>query len=397
MSQISGILMGIFALCVLIFVHELGHFLVAKMCGVNVLEFSIGFGKKICAWKRGLTRYSIGLIPLGGYVRMMGDDPRYFDKENEGKSLEEIEASLSKTTGDFIGLEDVEKRSAEEVEVLNDRSRWFLSKNYWQKSAIVFAGPFFNIAFAWLTALFLVSFYGTQDFTDEPVIGSIRQESPAEKAGFKLGDRVITLEGKKVVSWKAFSNTIRKSHGGELEVVVEDEAREQRTLKVTPEKINEEMAIVYGDDPKALVIGVGPKLQDRAASSIEAIIIASNYTYNVSALTIKSLWAMLSGLISPKHIGGPISIVNVASKSAQGGLESLLAFMIMISITLAIMNLLPIPVLDGGHLLFFTIEALIGTRLSLKFYERTSMVGMAAILSLMVFAFGNDLFNIFFK
>lgn len=360
-------LVAVVILGVLIFVHELGHFLLAKWNGVGVLEFSIGFGRKI--WKRtiGETSYSIGLIPLGGYVRMLGDDPR----EMQGGS----------------------------DNAATDRSRWFLSKRYLPKASIVLAGPMFNLIFAVLASIASYSIYGQMKSVDLPVIGDVIPGYPAEKAGLQAKDKVISVDGVVVTTWKELAQLVAASDGRKMQLEIDRRSEggevERRTLTLAGTDETAEIAVVEGTlGKKSFKVGIVPDAERIPVSFSEAAVSGFMHVAFLSRVTVSGLAGMVQGLISPKHISGPIFIFKEAARSANRGFEHVLEFMIFLSVSLAILNLLPIPILDGGHLVFFTLEAIRGVPLSLRVQEWANQVGMLILLALMIFAFSNDLLKL---
>ncbi|MEZ4753393.1 MAG: RIP metalloprotease RseP [Bdellovibrionota bacterium] len=375
-----SIIVSVLVLAILIFVHELGHFLFAKWNGVGVLEFSIGFGKKIWKKRIGETTYAIGVIPLGGYVRMVGDDPRML---HEGIPDDEIDE-----------LEPYEKV------LLADESKWFLNKGYFAKVAIVLAGPGFNLLFAYLAAVFALAVYGAATPINLPLIGGTIPNHPAQVAGILSGDKVISIDGKNVSTWEELATSIKTSGGKPLAFEIEREnieslEIEKLTITIKPQTDSPEMQILDdAQDKNSVVVGIVPKSERQTVSITESLIMGGAQVYYISKITVLGFWGMLKGAISPKNIAGPIFILSEVAQSAKKGLESLLDFMIFLSVSLAILNLLPIPVLDGGHLVFFTIEALIGRPVSLKFQTYATQVGMLALLLLMLFAVGNDILRV---
>lgn len=384
--NIEYFVVAVLVLGVLIFVHELGHFLLAKYNGVGVVEFAIGFGRKI--WKRqyGETTYSIGIIPLGGYVRMVGDDPRELDS---GKS-------------EPVPLTPEEPEISEQERLLRaDRSRWFLNKGFFAKSAIVIAGPGFNLLFAVLLSIVSFYCYGKLVAVDTAVIGDVIPNYPAEKAGVRSKDLVVAVDGKPVASWVDLSTAVRVSDGKEVVFEIERPnpaggAPERLSFKIAATDDTSELSVIEGTGSKRSVkIGIVPDSIRKGVSFSEAVSQGVDHVYTLCVVTVRGLSGMIRGVISPKHISGPIFIFKEAAKSAKKGLEHLLDFMTFLSVSLAILNLLPIPILDGGHLLFFVIQAIRGGKpVSLRVQEVANQVGMLLLLLLMIFAFGNDLWKL---
>jgi regulator of sigma E protease len=349
---------SIFALVVvlgvLIFFHELGHFLVARLLGVGVERFSLGFGPKIVGKTLGITEYRISAIPLGGYVKMIGEAP---DSE-----LDPSEIPLS-----------------------------FTHKHVFKRILIVAAGPFFNILLA------LIIFFGIFQFLGllilKPVIGNVNQNTPAYSAGLKKGDHVISIDGKNVTSWEDMANAIIASKGRTLEMTVRREGA-LLTKNVTPEE--KTFKNIFNEDRERYVIGVtaSGEVFKKDLNFFQACSESIKQTYQITALTIKGVVKLLEGTVSPKTLGGPIMIAQMAGQQAKEGMVNLVFFIALISINLAILNFLPIPVLDGGHLLFFFIEAAIGHPVSLKVREVAQQAGIFVLILLMIYVFYNDIARI---
>lgn len=379
------VLTGVFVLGILILVHELGHFLLAKLNGVGVLEFSIGFGRKIVQWRRRGTRYSIGIIPLGGYVRMVGDDPH---------DLYETE-TLSERVLEAADPVDDEEAQA----LIRDKQCWFLERGFFVKAAVVLAGPGFNYLFAILLAIVTIFAYGKNEPLPDPVIGEVVADLPAAKAGLRPGDRVVSIDGKPVESWKKLARTVQRSGGQPMSIEIQrPENGELKPVKlsVTGLPENPELALVTGTKPRDVyVIGIHPSSTSVPVSIGEAAERGVGYVWGMTVMSIRSFRLLVTGAISAKNIGGPIQIMKFAAQSAEKGLERLAHLIAFLSVSLAILNLLPIPILDGGHLVFFSIEALKGSPINLRAQEIANQVGLVLLLALMVFAVGNDVVRLF--
>jgi regulator of sigma E protease len=351
-----GIIAAVVVFGLLIFFHELGHFLFAKFFKVYVEKFSIGFGPAIFSKKLGDTEYLISAIPLGGYVKMYGEDPS-LDIPNEMK----IKA--------------------------------FSHKPLYQRSLIVFAGPLFNFLLA-IVLFAVINMFGAKALL--PVVGEIQEGMPAYSAGLKSGDKILKIDGKEVKFWDEMSEIIRNNPEKELEFTVLREDR-QITLKITPTLSKTKN--IFGEEVDVGLIGITPKAEFTTVryGFFGAINEGLNKTYEVTKLTIVGIIKIFQRIIPADNIGGPIMIFQMAKQTAEVGVNSLLAFMAVISINLAILNLLPVPILDGGHLLFYFIEAVTKRPVSLRVREYANMIGLALLLSLMVFAFYNDIARIFQK
>ena len=375
-----NILVPILVIGILIFVHELGHFLVAKWCGVGVLEFAIGFGRKVLRWRRGDTVYSVGIIPLGGYVRMVGDDPARAAEE----LLSEREADLTER----------------ERKLLGDRTKWFAEKPLSRRFAIVFAGPLFNYLFAILLTFVSFASYGKSVLIDEPIIGAVIPGYPAEKAGLQIKDRVISIDGMSPKNWEELSKTVSSSNGKELLLKIQRAAKDdapaaELEVRVTGTSDTSDLQIIESSPvTKSYKIGIVPDTKRERIGLFEAATLSVTQTWYVATLTFKGLVGMIRGAVSPENIRGPIFIFKEAASSAKQGIERLLDFLTFLSISLAVLNLLPVPVLDGGHLFFFLLEGIRRRPLSMRFQEVANQVGMLLLLALMVFAVGNDLLQL---
>jgi len=344
-------------LSVLIAFHEWGHFLAARWLGVKVLTYSIGFGPKL--WRRqagdGATEYCISAIPLGGYVRLFGDDPN----------------------------EAVEPEA---------QAKAFLYQPTSSKLAIVAAGPFFNLLLAFLF-FFGLHLVGMPQHM--PVLGEIAPDSPAMRAGFQAGDRVETIDGRPVKKWEEMTELIEQRAGRTVQVVVLRNGAET-TVTVTPDAV-EKPTLPFGEMRRVGQIGVrdGGVFETVRLGPVDAFTEGLATTGHWTYLTVVSLGKMIQGVVPLKEVGGPILIAQVSAKAAEAGLPNLVLFMAIISVNLAVLNIMPIPVLDGGHIFFFLIEAVIGRQLTLKTKEMAQRVGIALLLMLMILAFSNDIMRLF--
>ncbi|HEX2230264.1 MAG TPA: RIP metalloprotease RseP [Candidatus Binatia bacterium] len=354
-SVIYSILAAIIGLGVLIVFHEFGHFLIAKLCGVGVLTFSVGFGPKLVVKKKGETEYALSAFPLGGYVKMVGEDP------------------------------DEEVSQA-------DLRRSFGHKPLLQRFAIVAAGPGFNLLLAVLLLLVVFLFYGVPVVSTQ--IGSVEKGSPAELAGVQRGDRIVAVNGEPVDSWERLSAAIKESQGKPLNLRL---LRASEEVDVAVEPRQKEARNIFGERRDEWMIGIGSQVILEKGNPGLSIVKAFTQTYDYAKLTLVALFKMVTGEVSPRNLGGPILIAQMAGQQAQEGFASFLAFVAVLSINLGVLNLLPIPVLDGGHLLFFLVEAVIGRPVSLRYREVAQQVGIFLLLLLMVYAFYNDIARFFEK
>ena len=339
---------------VLIFVHELGHFLLAKSLGVGVLKFSLGFGPKLIGRKVGETEYMISLVPLGGYVKLLGESD----------------------TDDVLP---------------QDERRSFVKQHVLKKIAIVVAGPLFNFLFA-ILAFAVIFMVGVPSLTTD--IGSIQSGSPAEVAGIRAGDSVQSIDGRSVGRWSDLAEIITTSGGKELTLKLKRDGTLQ-DVRVKPESVK--VKNVFGEDVDSWKIGVGASSNTfiERQNPIRALWTGTEQTWAITELTLVSIVKMVQGIVSPDSLGGPILIAQMAGAHVKKGIMNFVFFMALLSINLAVLNLFPIPVLDGGHLMFFLIELVTGKEVNIKWRERAQQVGFFILVMLMIFVFYNDIMRIF--
>src|SRR5712691_6267574 len=358
----GGILyVGVFlvVLTVLVFVHELGHYLIARRNGVRIEVFSIGFGPEIFGWwDRAGTRWKFSAIPLGGYVKMFGDSDA-----SSGLPM----ARLGQLT-------------AAEREVS------FHCKRLGQRAAIVAGGPAANFVFAIVVLAVLFMTYG-QPFTPAEV-GQVLPGSAAETGGIRAGDTIVSIDGRPVERFEDVQQVVRRNPSVEMNVVVRRDA-ELTTLHVTPSLIEESDRLGRHKIGRLGIRGSASKYVRR--DPLSAAGRAVGETWNLSATTLEAMWQMIIGTRTTDELGGPLRIAQLSGEVAQGGIVPLLWFMAVLSVNLGLINLFPVPVLDGGHLLFYAAEAIRGKPLGQRAQEYGFRVGLALVLTLMVFATWNDL------
>ncbi|PKL51956.1 MAG: RIP metalloprotease RseP [Nitrospira bacterium HGW-Nitrospira-1] len=439
------IIYAVVLLGVLIFVHEAGHFLLAKLLGVKVLKFSLGFGPKIIGWKFGETEYLLSAVPLGGYVKMLGEEP--------GEELDESE-----------------------------KNRAYNYQPVWKRFAIVFSGPFFNLLFAAKVFVLIFLLGVPLPLSD---IGKVQENSPAAAAGLLTGDRVVQINGKAVESWldiltilndnpgktllfkikrngRVFDIPVRPEKKADKNIFGEDKevwsigiepllfpvvgevmkglrADEAGLLKgdriieisgttlktwqdmtmlihaspekplrfriqrggqvmdmtITPRK--ETYKTPDGDEKSIGLIGIKPAGNDfiKKYGLPEAVSLGLKRTWDISVLTVVSMVKLIQRVIPSNTIGGPIMIFQMAGEQASQGALNFFTFMAVISINLGILNLLPIPILDGGHILFLGIETIRRRPLSKNVVMIAQRAGLVFLLTLMAFAFYNDIVRLF--
>ncbi len=353
---------------ILIFVHELGHFILAKALGVKVLKFSLGFGPKIIGRTYGDTEYLISALPLGGYVKMLGEDPNEGqgegDKQSDGQPVELSE---------------------------DDKKRSYGFQPVWKRFSIVFFGPLFNLFFAVLV-FFCIFVNGVPYLL--PEIGEITADSPAIRHGLMKGDSIVEINGKQIARWDDMTSIIHNNPGREVSLKVKRDAS-VFDMTITPEK--KMVKDIFGQNKEAGLIGITPsgKSGIKQEGIFGSMTIAVKRTWDISVLTVMSMVKLVQRVLPADTIGGPIMIFQMAGQQASLGAMNFFTFMAVISINLGILNLFPIPVLDGGHLLFLGIEAVRRKPMNEKVIAISQRIGLVLLLSLMAFALYNDIGRLF--
>lgn len=338
---------------ILIVVHELGHFLVAKKTGVGVLTFSIGFGPKLAGRKIGETEYVLSAFPLGGYVKMVGEDPE-----------------------EAVGEADIQKS--------------FSHQGLLKRTAIVAAGPIFNLLLAVLVFVWVFVFYGVVVSTTR--VAAVESGSPAARAGIKKGDRIVEIDGEAVTTWSGLSRRVKGSGGKPLRIGIE---RNGAKLSLSVQPVRREARNVFGEKQDVWAIGVASEAAIEKRKPLLALGEAFYRTGEYAALTLVALYKILKGDLSPKNLGGPVLIAKVAGEQAREGAGNFFLFIAVLSVNLGVLNLLPVPVLDGGHLAFFLLEWIIGRPVTVKVRERAQQVGIFILILVMIYAFYNDIARFF--
>ncbi len=347
------VVLFILVLGLLIFVHELGHYLAARSVGIRVEAFSIGFGREIFGWtdKHG-TRWKIALIPMGGYVQMYGqEDGKAYSHKNSPDS--------------------------------------FSAKSILQRAWVIAAGPLFNLVFGFL--LLIVIMLGGEHRIKAQV-GQTMPEMPAEGI-FMPGDTILALNGKRVADWDNFQKSTQKNLDRPLQILF-DRNGERQTVTVTPQIT--QFTDLLGNEHTVGRLGIQPSYETFVVRHppVEAVSRAAVRTWEITSLTIVSLYKLTIGAISPDNLTGPLGIANLTGQTASSGLFALGMFMVVITINLCIVNLFPLPVLDGGHLVFLAYEKIRGKPLGVRAQEWAFRFGLACILMLAGFATCNDLKNL---
>ncbi|HIP44628.1 MAG TPA: RIP metalloprotease RseP [Sulfurospirillum arcachonense] len=347
-----GMLTSLLVLSFLIFFHELGHFLAARFFGVHVEVFSIGFGKKVFSRVIGKTEYRLAMIPLGGFVQMKGQD----------------DSDPTKVSSD---------------------SDSYNTKRPWQRVIILLAGPFANFLLAFFLYLAIANIGVTKL---SPIIGNVGENTPAQKIGLMKNDKVIEINGAHVETWDDLSRLIKQSDGPLLVSI--QRGSKVKTLMATPDI--KELKTIFGEPVKKRILGISPNGETLVLdlSAVETIIFAYDETIKATTLIVTSLQKLIQGVIPVKELGGVVNIVQVTAQASEAGIIALFALTALISVNLGVLNLLPIPALDGGHIMFNIYEMIAKRAPSEKILYRMTVFGWVFLLTLMAFTIFNDIYRL---
>ncbi|MBD3762012.1 RIP metalloprotease RseP [Rhizorhabdus sp.] len=366
MTDHPGILFTVLAFLLvigpLIFVHELGHYLAGRWCGVKADVFSIGFGREIAGYtdSRG-TRWKLGWMPMGGYVKFAGDmNP------------------ASQPTPEWLALPPEE------------RARTFQAKPVWQRFLIVFAGPLTNFLVA--IAIFMAFFAAYGVPRTPSVLSAVMDGSPAAKAGLQPGDRVVAIAGRPVDTFDELADMIRFRPQERLQLDIERGSSRQSLFVVTAADVERDR---FGNEFRKGTIGVmsGPQVIE-PVSLLQLPVEATRQTIGIVRMMVDTLGQIITGRRSVKELGGPLKIAQVSGQQASLGLLNFVMLMALISINLGFINLLPIPMLDGGHLVFYLFEGIARRPVPERAMEWAFRSGLAVLLSFMIFVTLNDILSL---
>jgi regulator of sigma E protease len=453
--MIISILSAVIIFAVLIIVHETGHFVMAKRSGVRVIRYSVGYPPKLFGIRRGETEYAFGATPLGGYVRMLGDEvaeePTAETLEGYVHELELdlLEAAHRQGTDTTLGTEpaqmllalahrlvpvagadknalepqsilgralrpdealllaEIERRGsvdeavkalvASRPPVLLDRYRAqaFPTQSLATRIKIVLAGPLANILFA-PVLMTIVFMYGVPYV--KPVLGEIKPGMPAYSAGLRKGDRILAVNGKKIENWADLSDAIKAGNGAPVKIDFErpaDASSSPRSVLVKPKREKEDTG--YGSEAPVWIIGVLPRGDEgiRRYGPLSAMYQSVVSSAELTGRLVMGIVMIIDGTTPARQaLGGPIMIAKMAGKEAKQGFADAAGFTVMLSLELGIINLLPVPLLDGGHLFFFLIEGVRGKPLQLRHREFAMQIGLLLLVALMTFVIVNDISHI---
>jgi regulator of sigma E protease len=372
LSALGGGLIGyvvpfLFVLTIVVFFHELGHFLMARLCGIKVLVFSIGFGPEIAGFNdRYGTRWKISAVPLGGYVKFFGDD--------NAASVPDQAAAASMSDA--------------------DRKDSFMFQPVRSRAAVVAAGPVANFVLA--IAIFAIIFMTVGKQTTSARVDTVQPASAAEAAGFKPGDLVTAINGEKIDSFSDMQRIVSISAGETLSIDV-DRGGAPINLKATPQL--KELKDNFGNVHRLGVLGISRSMspgdiKTEKAGPLRAIVMGAQETWFVVDRTLAYIGGVFVGREAADQLGGPIRIAQVSGQVATAGFTALIHLTAVLSVSIGLLNLFPIPLLDGGHLLFYAIETIRGRPLSERAQEVGFRIGLAVVVMLMIFATFNDILRL---
>ncbi|MBX6321215.1 MAG: RIP metalloprotease RseP [Rhodospirillaceae bacterium] len=367
MSFLSGLphyaVSFLVVLTVLVFFHELGHFWVARRNGVRVETFSIGFGPELFGFTDRLgTRWKFSLLPLGGYVKMFGEADTLLTPDGQERVLTAAERAVS-----------------------------FAQKRVGQRAAIVLAGPLANFVLAIVLLGGLFAIYGKPYLAN--IVGEVQPGTAAEAAGIRPGDRIVEVNGQHVDRFEDIAVIVRLGLDAPLDLVIERDGRE---IRLTAHPTVQEDIDVFGNKQRIGLLGIRPAGESGVIryDPASAVWEAAQETWRMTAGTLTALGQIVSGTRPAEELGGVLRIAKASGDVASAGLAALVSFAALLSVNLGLINLFPIPMLDGGHLAFYAIEAARGRPLGPRAQEWGFRIGLALVLSLMVFATWNDLVSL---
>ena len=352
----------------LIFFHELGHFTMARMLGMGVKTFSLGFGPRLWSIRRGKTDYCLSLIPLGGFVALAGED------------------------ADMPTAEERLDTPTQNDERVFGEQELFFARPAWQRMLVIAAGPVANFILAFIFYWLITASLGLSYLS--PLVGEVLPQTPAEQAGLLPKDRIVDIDGYAISEWGQISERINAAKGASVALTVERDGQKQ-TVLLQPKAGTS--TTVFGENKQVWLAGIKADGSSFHVNTgfFAAAGHAAQRTYTMTAFTLESFLKLFQRIVPLEAVGGPIMIAQVVGQQASEGFFDVLALAALISINLGLLNLLPVPVLDGGHLVFLSLEMLFRRPVPMLVREYSTRVGVALLISLMVLATWNDLVRLF--
>jgi regulator of sigma E protease len=364
---VAYLLPFLFVLSLVVFFHEFGHFLVARLCGVRILVFSIGFGPELIGFNdRHNTRWKISAIPLGGYVKFFGDDN-------------------AASVPDAPRLESMPE---------SDRAQSFFFQPVFKRAAIVVAGPMANFVLAIVIFAAVFMLYGKQTMSAR--VDAVQADSAAAAAGFQPGDLVVSIDGRAIGDFEQMQRIVSESAGNQLDIKI-DRKGAALDLKATPAL--KEIKDNFGNVHRIGILGISRStaaedLKSQPVGPLQAVALGAEETWFVVDRTLSYIGGVIVGREAADQLGGPIRIAQISGQVASIGFVALIHLAGVLSVSIGLLNLFPIPLLDGGHLLFYAIEATRGRPLSERAQEVGFRIGLAIVVMLMIFATFNDIVHL---
>ena len=376
----TTIVAAIFVFGLLVLVHELGHFMVAKLTGMRVDEFAIGFGPKLWSRKYGETLYAIRAVPLGGFNRIAGMD--YEIIERMGNEAEEKADDGGRESGWRRYIPSVNRENV--VMVPDDEGageRAYFRRPIWARMLMVLAGSFMNFILPLFIFFGIFYFSGVATPSSEPVIGAVMAEKPAAMAGLMKGDRILTIDGSEVTKWDDISRSIQGAEGKPFKLTYQRDGEVRSTTLIPEEE----------PDSKRVIIGITSSADIHQPGILEAAGLAAQKVFFVLMAMVGALIQLMLGSVGAEALSGPVGIVQMTGEVANQGILPLLNFTAFLSLNLGLINLLPVPALDGGHFVMLVLEGLRGKPLGPKAMYYIQAAGVTLLVSLMIFTTFNDL------
>jgi len=378
--MIITILVFLIILSILVLIHELGHFLVAKKLGIKVEEFGFGFPPRALSFKKGETIYSINWLPIGGFVKLYGED-----EAGGGKPVLSSKYKVASIKNDRI------LNTKYKIHNTNLK-RAFFARSVWQRSLVIVAGVAMNFLLSVVIISYMFGVSGVKMPGEKVIVTDLVEGAPAELAGIRKGDTIESIEGIKITSTNQLINITKEHLGKKVELKLRTKDLEPRAIKVMPRE-------TYPKNEGPMGIAISQDIITKKYPLYEAPFIGTKEALNISWLIVSGLKKMAFDFLTrgqgPEGVAGPIGIAQLTGQFVEIGPLAVMSFMAILSLNLAILNILPIPALDGGRLFFILIEVILGRRVSQKFEAKAHAVGMAILLTLVVVITLNDIIRIF--